>query len=297
MRLSLLCWFGSFLSLHSGSSSAVPPSITELPNEMQLTILEWFVVSQKVDFCGYVDWLAINHWAYPHTDVGMAMLKEIAEKEWSLYLDDDKERSRKQQILKRVRTFARIRSRLPIDCTGTEAEELRELARVFELSYEECASLSESPTWKKACMAGLFGRNTLVTLLPHLSENFCSHNKNLLLQTALFIGDTESLKVIVEFFEMSNDEVLEKVPERDIVFSGSVPFLEGLVEFLPNLMEKRLGLIREACSLNRLDILTFLLEVAKPGELDELDQILDSFWKLEMFKNCWVRNVANNQAA
>ena len=50
-------------------------------------------------------------------------------------------------------------------------------------------------------------------------------------------------------------------------------------------MEKRPGLIREACSLNRLDMLTRILEEAKSAETDELKHILDSFCLLKMFKN------------
>ena len=244
MKPSLLSWICSVLTLHSVSSADEPPAFTNLPNEMQLAIVQRFVVSQKVEFCDYVDWLAVNRWAYPHTDVGMAMLVDVAKEEASLGLQTCRQHARKQRLLKSVRIFVRINSRLPIVCKTANKEELEHLAHVLESTYRDFSSFSESPTWKKACMAGLFGRNTLSTLLPHLSEDVCSDDKVLLLQTAFFIGDIDSLRAIVDTFEISKEEVVAKVPEVDIVFSGSMSFFEELVEFLPHLMEKRLSLIR-----------------------------------------------------
>ena len=73
------------------------------------------------------------------------------------------------------------------------------------------------------------------------------------------------------------------------LFSGSVEFFDELFDFLPNLMEKSLGLIREACSLSLIDILLRILKVAGPVESHELDHILDSFWRIERVENDPIR--------
>ena len=218
------------------------------------------------------------------------MLKEIAKEEASLDLKDSWDRAWKQRILKKVRTFVGIRSSLPIFCTETGTNELKELAGRFESSYEECASLSESSTWKKACMAGLFGRNSLIKLLEYLSGGFRFRNMALLVQTAFFIGNIDSLKAITKSFGIPEENVLNMVSELDIVFSGSVDFVNALLEILPNVITtKRLGLIREACPLQRLDILLRILKVADPIEREELGQILDSLCQLEMYRKALPR--------
>ena len=283
--IPLIC---SFLTLHSTSSAAGQLTFKDLPNELQHIIVE------DVDFCEYFEALHTLQGAPANTDFGMTMLPEAAKKEASLSLDDDKQRVEKQRILKSVRTFARLYSRLPVVFKETEAdvnvdadagaEELGRWATVFESSYETCSSFSESQTWRQACMAGLFGRNTLITLLPYLSKDFCAHNKALLLQTACFIGDIDSLKAIVESLVIPREDVLNMVSELEIVFSGSVSFFEELSKFLPNLMKKRLVLIREAINLQRLGIFTRVLQEAKPVKLCKLNQIFDSFTRPSPFQ-------------
>ena len=292
MRPSILSWVCSVLALHSVSSADEPPSFTDLPNEIQLAILQQFFVSQKFDFCGYVDWLAVNRWAYHHMEVGLPMLKEIVEEERSLNWENDKQRARKQQILKTVGALVRIHSIRPIVCKTTDTNELEQLAQVFDSTYRDFSSFSESPTWKRACMAGLFGRNTLIKILPHLSDDFCSESKEILLQTAFFVGDIDLLQAIVDFFRLSESEVLNTVSELDIVFSGSVDFFDELVKFLPSLMEKRWHLIEEASSLKRLGILTRLLEEVKGHEMNSM---LDSFLRLKIYDSDSIARLSNTE--
>ena len=278
MKCSLLSWSCSFLTLHSVSFSATTLTFAELPNEMQLAIMD------QVDFCDYIEGLKIGRGVPTNTDVGMAMLAEVAKEEVSLGLHTYRQRARKQRILKSVRTFVRISSRLPIVCKTTDKEELERLAKLFESTYQRFSSFSESPTWKKACMAGLFGRNTLITLLPHLSEDFFSHNKDLLLQTALFIGDIDSLEAITEFFGILKKDVPSMVSELDIVFSGSLDFFSAILKRLPNLMGNIWRLIEEASSLKRFDILTHLLNEGKHVKRQGINSILNSFLRFRMYK-------------
>ena len=278
MHASILPLIYSFLPLSPVASSLVPPSLDTMPPEMQLAILK------RLDFCDYVTCLASSQWASAHTDVGQTLLKKVAEEEKSLWLVGTK-RVRKQQILKSIRTFVRITSRLPIICNEMDAEKLKRLANLFESHYEFYSSFSESPTWKKACLAGLFGGNTLVILLPYLSNEFRSDTRDMLLQTAFFSGDIDSLKEIAKFFRLSKKSVLAKVSEVDIVFSGSVPFLEELLNYLPTLRLKRLSLIKESIMLQRQRIFAHVLPMAKPVQHQELNQMIVSLSQHELFKD------------
>ena len=270
----------SLLTLQSVSSADELPSFKTLANELQHKIL----VSNSVDFCEYVRSVAEGVITPASPEVENFMLAKAAEEERHLGLNDETQRVRKKQILRSVRTLVRLHSTLLIVCKATDIDKLEHLAELFESTFQYFSSFSESPTWKKACMAGLFGRNALSKLFPHLSETFRSRNEVLLLQTAFFIGDTDSLKAIIKLFGMLKEDVPNMVSERDIVFSNSGIFFKELFRLLPNVMEKRLMLIRIACDLNCLGSLLGILEVAKSVELERLDWALDSFENLKLYK-------------
>ena len=91
-----------------------------------------------------------------------------------------------------------------------------------------------------------------------------------MLQTAFVIGDSDSIEAIVDSFDMYEEDALNTGLELDLVFSNSGTFFEQLFKLLPKVMDKRLKLIREACSLQHLDILPSILlrgqpRVVKPG--------------------------------
>ena len=84
MKPSFLSWICSFLTLHSVASADEPPSFTDLPNEVQLAIMD------RLGFCDYVESLKVGRGVPTNTDVGMAMLAEVAEEERTLNLEDDR---------------------------------------------------------------------------------------------------------------------------------------------------------------------------------------------------------------
>lgn len=61
-------------------------------------------------------------------------------------------------------------------------------------------------------------------------------------------------------FRIPKENLLNMVSERDIVFSNSRTFFKKLFKLLPNAMNNRSVLIRQAWSLNYLDILLGLGE-------------------------------------
>ena len=221
--IPLICYF---LTLQPASSSDAPPSFTETSNKIQPAV----PISEPGDFCRYVYSVAKGITTSADSEVEKIMLAKVAKEEWNLSLRDDKLCERTERILESFRIFSkdRILSKCATVCTGMDTDKLGCLARVVESGYEDCASFSKSTTWQKACMAGLFDSKILSNLLPHLSEDFRSRSMALLFQTAFFTGDIDSVKAIVDFVKLSDKDVLERVPEVNIVFSESVDFFDAL---------------------------------------------------------------------
>lgn len=200
--------------------------------------------------------------ATPHFELWL--LRDAAKEEKGLGWEDDTLRSRKLRILSSLRTLVRRRSGLSL-VLGPEANDnvCKDRAALFESKVEEYASFSDSPAWVKTCLVALFGGDeTLARLLPFLSKEFLDRNLERMLQAAALVGDFGALHVIADHAELSPEELIA-ILDYDIIPSGSVKFLERVMDLVPGLVDKLRAVLEKTITMNRLSAFDLLYHASK----------------------------------
>lgn len=219
-------------------------------------------------------------------DFEFFLLRRAAVEEAKLDFFHDGQRFRKKQILSSLRAFVRIRSSLPLDCSQMSQNELCSLAPRLEEWFLLLSSFSTSLTWRKSCMAGLFGENTLISLLPFLSARFQYDHWELMLQAATFFGVFDVVSHVAEYVRLAETDTLQRIIKDDVIYSGSVEFFENLLLLIPKLRSKIPTFLDLLIILNHTDLFVHLYPKVK-SILKTANKILQtSAWygRLKLFK-------------
>lgn len=220
-------------------------------------------------------------------DFEIVLLRRAAVEEAKLDFFHDYQRFRKKQILSSLRAFVRIRSGLPLDCSQMSQNELSSLAPRLEERFLLLSSFSTSLTWRKSCMAGLFGKNTLISVLPFLSAKFQYDHWELMLQAATFFGVFDIVSYVAEYVRLAETDALQRIIQDDVIYSGSVEFFESLLLLIPKLRSKIPAFLTSLIILNHTDLFVKLYPKVKSISNKTANKMLQtSAWygRLELFK-------------